>query len=942
MELFDAAIVAIAVFTIPGFLLNAASGLKTPWAAAASVPSSFALYGLAGWFYGMINVRYNVPSVAILWIVLMVLAVIWRRVFARRARRRRMYPSGPVARRERKQRAWRRKKRGSAADPTPAASSEAPAQEQPNDAPAEPADDAPEAQRAASDVEETPQKRGAERGSDVETPKAEGRSVRYSEYLAAASAAPQAGRLVKYSDYLKAQEAASKRPERAAEPEPAAEPQPESTAQRAEQQPKPVRVDAAEDTADAAGDDGAAARASTELSDAATAKAELEEIRYSSVRASDWLSRNDPELTSRWAEGFFSLRWILPALGAIAGMSVLICRGMWLVGHTRYGLRNIFQGWDSHWHASVVEYIDDVGIASPTRMGELQNIETGKTMYYPTAWHSGAWLVRAIGGYTPIEALNITSVVLPGILLPLTAALIAWRLVGNRGMVAQCGAALAGLGIALAPVLFWIGYYVGAWPYLASIGMCGIVIALMMSLPAAPARGFAAALAFIGTVQTHPSAATIIVLALACWWLLGALWRPARPGHKFSTSLKARIRDAWILFAIGGLGALILLPQILVGSSQSEEVAAVTDQAHVSRGQAWWDVIAMHTRHTDQFLDHQLVLWLAAFGGIALLLWRRNVWAPVFWILSVAIAVNSIVPWTGWWGSTLGFIGALHYNSAHRLVMPVAIFTYAAAAVGGAIIIRLVTFGFLKRGKAITALLAAVVTLATGHWLTAYINQETEKSSAFAIAASRVERLVSTDDRRAFDWLAKQPHAYEGNILSNPAEGSGWMYAYNGLPALFNHYLFPQVDDHDATGMLYWHPNYLGVGNDDDRKMKNDADLAAEHLGVRYIYVSPPNFWADQPEHDVMTKGLPLTPGVTPVYKEGDVTIYAVNAQFTDEELTRMRQPGQSPEPLPPVETRGDAGVAESASDVDKPYYHRFTRTDEGKLQGYHTTPVRS
>jgi ATP-dependent helicase HrpB len=71
-------------------------------------------------------------------------------------------------------------------------------------------------------------------------------------------------------------------------------------------------------------------------------------------------------------------------------------------------------------------------------------------------------------------------------------ALLAWRIVGNRGLMAQLGAGLAGIGIYAFPTVFWIGNYVGAWPYVAAICMTGIVIALFMSVPTNPERALAA------------------------------------------------------------------------------------------------------------------------------------------------------------------------------------------------------------------------------------------------------------------------------------------------------------------------------------------------------------------------------------------------------------------------------------------------------------------
>ena len=64
---------------------------------------------------------------------------------------------------------------------------------------------------------------------------------------------------------------------------------------------------------------------------------------------------------------------------------------------------------------------------------------------------------------------------------------------------------------------------------------------------------------------------------------------------------------------------------------------------------------------------------------------------------------------------------------------------------------------------------------------------------------------------------------------------------------------------------------------------------------------------------------------MTPVYQLDNVTLFAVNQMFTDEELDQMRAPGNSPQPLPPLPTKGELGLAEGTGDWDDTYYHRPT-----------------
>ena len=67
---------------------------------------------------------------------------------------------------------------------------------------------------------------------------------------------------------------------------------------------------------------------------------------------------------------------------------------------------------------SIGRFIDETGIASSTMMGQLRNIETQQDLFYPSAWHAGAWVLSDVGNLTIVEATNLTGIVLSGLLLP--------------------------------------------------------------------------------------------------------------------------------------------------------------------------------------------------------------------------------------------------------------------------------------------------------------------------------------------------------------------------------------------------------------------------------------------------------------------------------------------------------------------------------------------
>ncbi|MEJ4099552.1 DUF6541 family protein [Corynebacterium mastitidis] len=806
MDTAQIAYLAVLIFTLPGFLLSWASGLKIPWAAAAAMPVSFCVYGLAAWLIGLTPWRYDVLSIAAIWVLFLVLALVWRYGYAwlRGLGRRRR--GGAGARRDR-------------------------------------------GRDLAVSVAHLPANADI-LGDATWLARVTGMSPNPTVYrqalLPAALAAPGGAVPVR---------------------------------------PEEPRRTLREWWADPSGRRG---------------------------------SLLDPA-------------WILPALGVVLGAHVIIGKSLEFIQRAPEGLNNVFQGWDVQWHANVVRWIMEAGIASPTRMGELHNIETQAAMFYPSGWHAGTYLVAQIAGVSPIEAVNVASAVIPGVGFPLSVALLAWKMMGLRSITGQLGAALAGLLIFGAPAGYWVGSYVGAWPYVAAVSLTGVVIALFMTVPSNPRFGYAAAAALMGVAQMHPSAVTIVVIALLLWWLCWLLWVPSRKAEGARQALTVRLRDVGLLGAVGAAGMVLLLPQILVGSEVTGEVAAFSGEEDISSGEAWAKVLGMTTRHVDAFEGMSLtwVFWAAGIGAVALIGWRRNLWAPLLYLFSAAVAVNSLRPFGGFWSDALGAIGDLHYSMAHRLVLPVAMLVFAAAGIGVAVLIRLVCLAPVKKWAVGSTVASVILAFPVGLAMYANLWSQMEEGAEWTINSSRVDdRMVSQVDLRAFEWLARQPHAYEGLIMGEPADGHSWMYAYNSLPTVMRHYDWPTDFKDSDTRLLYWWPNALGAGNPGAPNERNHVDEAAERMGVNYIFISPENFWMSQPRNERMMDGLWHTPGVTPVYAEENVAIFAVNEAFTDAELEKMREPGNSPEPLDelyPVPTKGEAGVAASEEEENQPYFHRPT-----------------
>lgn len=646
---------------------------------------------------------------------------------------------------------------------------------------------------------------------------------------------------------------------------------------------------------------------------------------------------------SIWRSSLNDPVWYLPFIGVVTASVALMVKVINYFEELpaeRGGFGAFPQGWDMHWHASELRFIAEEGIADSTRMGELRNMITLDPMFYPSGWHIGGALVTQMTGAHPIVILNVMSFVLPALLLPLGTALIAWRMVDNRTLLAQLGSALAAVSVVFVPTIFWIGSFVGALPYLTAVCMSGVVAIFFTTVPRHPHRAIPAALGFMGLVMMHPSAATIVAVLVAIWWLFEQLIHPTYRVET-DTPSKARLRDFGVLAVTAVTAVIALLPQILKASNQAEEVQGWQNEQSASRLESWTEILGFSTRHTDSFGNINW-LWfyiLAIVGALVVLNWRHNVWAPVYFLASVAIAANALDSFSGILGDVLTMISSLHYSAAHRLAMPVHIVLFAAAGIGLAALIRTVCWFWAKSKTAKMISAGASIVLATiaGSVSLTVMNEVVDKGAEDLFADTYGDRMISASDRESFDWLAQQPHAFDGRIFGDANEGYGWMYSYNGLPSMSTHYTYSDniykaarnEIANDDTYLVQENLTQVGTGVYGDLNAANEIDKAVERLGINYIYLSAPSFWPSQNEDFANPVDIENTPGITLVYRNGEVWIYAINSMFTDQELDELR--AQSPGDLAPVTTYGAQGLDVPADRINNGdtnpynynYYHR-------------------
>lgn len=614
------------------------------------------------------------------------------------------------------------------------------------------------------------------------------------------------------------------------------------------------------------------------------------------------------------------LRWrvlvALPALiGVVVSASVLSWTALERLLEVPHGLQAVTQSWDVHWHASVVRAILNDGMASSTRMGEIQNVETHAPSYYPAAWHAVAALYAALSKMTVPATVNLMGLVPAALLTPLGAAAFAWRMVDRPGLKASIAAGLAAVLTMPLPVLMPIGVAVGAWPYQLAIALVGVTFALLTSVPNQPRRVLPAMLALVGIGTLHPSAVPTTVLIGLVWWACYRVWRPVRPELG---AFKSRARDVGIIVAAAVPAALMLVPQWAVGGEQGGDIRATTAEVRgLDRAGSIYRAFLMLSRHAEDMGPIWLVL-IIGFAGIALLTFAkrdsRRLWVVSTWLLSVLFTIHGMNHFGTVFGKILGVYTELHYSTPHRLVQTTAYLLCSAGGVGLAMVFLWVGkllargFGALRSGgerrQGNTAQSAFALCFATAFvaFTVPYSVDLMKPITKESYVDTRNGRMISEADLRAFDWLAAQPEVKGHRVLTNPSEGSGWMYARNNIDTVFRHYDWPNADKYSETSMAYWHVDLIGNGEPWDVNAPNDVDRAMDALNVAFVYISPPNFWPYQKPLWRLLQGMWWAPGIAPVYKDKEVTIYAVRAKVSEEAIDRMR--AESPEEIPRSTTR--------------------------------------
>ncbi|BBY40360.1 membrane protein [Mycobacterium mantenii] len=528
----------------------------------------------------------------------------------------------------------------------------------------------------------------------------------------------------------------------------------------------------------------------------------------------------------RHAEGRGVSRW--PAITVGAGVLLGALLIMWaayrgLAAHWQ----TIPSTWDAVWHANEVRFILDTGQASSTHMGELRNVETHKTLYYPSVFHALIAVFCQLTGVAPTTGYTLSSVAAAVWLFPTSAAMLTWHLLRPR-TTQWCCAGAAATAAALSASFTAVPYVefgVAAMPNLAAYGVAVPAFVLITTTLRHRDRIPAAVLAWVGVMSVHITGGVIVLLFLLAWWALAALWRPVR----------GRLADFLTLTCVAVITGLILLPQFISVQGQEDIIAGHSFLSHLSKKRGIFDAVFQHSRHLNDFPVQYGLITVSAIGGAIFLI--KKIWWPLaVWLLLVVVNVDAGNPLGGPIGAVAGMFGEFFYKDPRRIsaaitlllepMAGVALFAIVMAVVAGA---KRVTSRFRPLATpvwiAITAVLLVAATVLSGrHYFYRHLVLFGDKYDSV---------MVDQRDLMAMAYLAKLPGAHDTLIGNSNVDGTAWMYAVADLHPLWTHYDFPQQTGPGYYRYIFW--TSARKGDSDPRVLE-----AIKALNIRYIYTSTP------------------------------------------------------------------------------------------------------
>lgn len=517
-----------------------------------------------------------------------------------------------------------------------------------------------------------------------------------------------------------------------------------------------------------------------------------------------------------------------PAIIVAAGVLLGILLIMWaayrgLAAHWQ----TIPSTWDAVWHANEVRFILDTGQASSTHMGELRNVETHQTLYYPSVFHALTAVFCQLTGAAPTTGYTLNAVAASVWLFPTSAAMLAWQLLRPHWCewrTAVAAATTAALSVSFT-ALPYVEFGVAAMPNLAAYGVAVPTFVLIASTLRHRDRIPAAVLAFVGVMSVHLTGGFIVVLFVVAWWLLDVLWHPVR----------SRVADAVTVAGVAIATALILLPQFISVRQQEDIIAGHSFLTHLSKKRGVFDAVFQHSRHLNDFPYQYGLMTLAIVGGI-IFAYKRIWWPLALWGLLVVVDVDAGTPLGGPIGAIAGAFGEFFYKDPRRISAAITLLLEPMAGVALFLIVMVVVAGAKRVAGRFKPLPAPVWTAATAVLLlatTVFTARHYFYRHLVLFGDKYDSVMIDQRDLMAMAYLAKLPGAHDTVIGNANTDGTAWMYAVADLHPLWTHYDYPQQMGPGPNRYVFW--AYARRGDSDPRVVE-----AIKALNIRYVYTSTP------------------------------------------------------------------------------------------------------
>lgn len=567
----------------------------------------------------------------------------------------------------------------------------------------------------------------------------------------------------------------------------------------------------------------------------------------------------------------------LPVGGVIMSSAV----GLWTFKRGFGHLSVLPQEHDMVLQTLLVARIARTGQAAPGQSSPVDLLTGNPAGFYPNGLHMLAALAAPNAGLS-VAALNAVTVVLFALVLPIGMAALA-RLVTPPSIrpVAMSVAALISVG-AYRPVFAFL-HDGGVLANAAALALApGVVYAAITAVTDRRlGTTVTAAVAFVGAVVVHPTAAPLIAITAGAW-ILGTLVVSA-DGVKDAVQKVARL-------AVAAAVAVVILGPFLIKAAATAGFVTAFPRGTppTSLGGALGTTLSFYYGgyYNPGLGISQTVFAMTSLLGVALCLhYRANlallVTYGVWWAILMLWLVRPTFP-------LVSTLGGIYYNSYGRFSGGLTIIQWLTAAVAigllvdvlGRCVRRLGLQSRLSRiGLTEVRLPVLAGTVAVLLFLLVTVNYATVNSLTVQqrYAAPEFER-VGHDDLAAGRFLAA--HVKPGQrVMNNANDGSTYDYVFYGVPivetstlgspyALYTTELLMRFDDLETDPEvrgLVCRLNIAWVVADAGAPTIG-AQSSVTPLGTHGIYSTPPGF-ADLSSVTTLHRA----------YSSGPDTVYAVD-----------------------------------------------------------------